>query len=70
MKKLNGTASWILAIIAVGAILYNTISVQAIARTDIKYIKAEIKEIKRLLFKYIIPGNADAGDTDATKPPS
>ncbi len=59
MKKLNGTATWILVFIALAALTYKSISVQAVAMNDIKYIQSDIKEIKEILFKYVIPGPDD-----------
>ncbi len=69
-RRFNLTANWVLAIIATFAVVYNVISIQVIASTDIKYIKADVAEIRMILFRYIIPGNADTDDVTVTDPPS
>ena len=55
MKKPNGKASWIMVVVAVLVLAYNTVAVHVIAKNDIKHIQADVKEIKSLLFQHLIP---------------
>jgi len=45
MKKINGTTSWIMVIIAVLVLAYNTVSVHIIAQNEMKHV---IKSVERL----------------------
>ena len=54
MKKLNGTASWILAIIALAVIVYNTVAVHVIVKNEVKHLQADVVEIKTLLLDHLL----------------
>jgi len=44
-NKLNGTAKWIIIIIAIGTIVYNTIATHVIAKNEMKHV---IKTVEKL----------------------
>ena len=46
-KKLNGYAKWIIIIIAVGTILYNTVVTHTIVRNDVKHLQQDVAEVKQ-----------------------
>jgi len=52
-NKLNGTAKWIIIIIAIGTIAYNTIATHVISKNDIKHLQEDVTEIKKLLIDHI-----------------
>ena len=37
-KKLNGTAKWIIVILAIATIAYNTVATHVIAKNEIKHV--------------------------------
>ena len=42
-KKYNGYAKWIIIIIAIGTILYNTIATHVVARNEIKHLTQAVQ---------------------------
>lgn len=54
MKKINGKVNWILAIVAIAVIGYNTVAVHVIARNDIKHLQVAVTELKELVIEHIV----------------
>jgi len=67
-KKLNGYAKWIMVVIAVGTIAYNTIVTQVVLKNDMKHLtndvakgfataredRKEIKQSVKFLTSYLL----------------
>lgn len=54
IKKFNGTAKWIIVILATATIAYNSIATHVIAKNEIKHLQRDVQEIKKLLLDHII----------------
>ena len=52
-NKLNGYAKWIIIILAIATIAYNTVATHVIAKNDIKHLQKDVTEIKTLLLNHI-----------------
>lgn len=53
-KPINGYAKWIVIILAIATIAYNSIATHVIAKNEIKHLQEDVREIKDLLIQHII----------------
>lgn len=53
-KNINGYAKWILVVLAILTIAYNSVATHVIAKNEVKHLRMSVDKIETLLIEHLI----------------